>query len=231
MFAHQSPQGRRNHLHLLLVNTAKVHPLGWADPEAPEDAGKRHYGWAECEIFGHEVNICCEHWPGGEGRAVFDAAANRLSNRGGPRRKSLVLGDFNADSGWEREIHIVEDLDWYDQCRAQGNLDKLEQKGRFNEAKGRWEIDTRQIDKLRTHFGYRDMGEEADDPTPTTRPSIGSGLRIDRIFRSLGFPADVVDYHVAQPPRQISDHAYVFGTYRVAVSVAENSDRTDTRPA
>jgi len=219
LFSRLPAPGRRNHLHLLLVNTAKVHPTGWADPDAP-DSGTRHYGFAECEIFGHKVNVCCEHWSGGEGRAEFDRACSRVSNMGG-RRKTLLLGDFNADSGWKKELH--HGLDWYAQCEAQDNLDKLEQKGRLNPATGRWEIDTRQIDKLRTIFGYRDMGEESDDPTPTTRPTIGRGLRIDRIWRSRDFPARPVEYAVRQPPRELSDHAYVFGTYRMNLALA----RTD----
>ena len=104
----------------------------------------------------------------------------------------------------------------------QDNLDKLTQKGWFNAATNRWEIDTRQLDLLRTTFRYADMGEEAGDPTVTTNPRISTSLRIDRIFRSIGFPAEVVNYQVRQPPREISDHAYVFGAYRVpALSTSE----------
>ena len=237
LFATQTVAGRRNHLHLLLVNTAVVKPLGWADPAAPLDPGCRHYGWAECLIHGHTVRICCEHWSGGEGREVFERCANRVSTMGGAERKSLLLGDFNADSGWEGELHSVRQLNWYRQCVDQHNVPKLLQKGWFNpdgvdpetnepgwevpwEKSGRrgwWEIDTRQLDRLRTVFGYTDMGEEWGDPTPTTNPAIGSGLRIDRIFRSRGFPGEVVSYRVAQPPRKLSDHAYVYGRYRMPV--------------
>jgi endonuclease/exonuclease/phosphatase family metal-dependent hydrolase len=211
LFASRKPPGRRNHLHLLLVNTATVHPLQWHDPHA-DDAAYRDDGFAVCEIFGHEVNLCCEHWSGGEGRAVFDQAANRVAQKGGPTRKTLLLGDFNADSGWDKEFH--HGIDWQAVCEAQGHEDKLEQKGWFNPGTGRWEIDTRQLDKLRTIYGFRDMGEEAGDPTVTTHRRTGSGLRIDRIFRSAGFPADLIDYNVRQPPQAISDHAYVFGAYR-----------------
>ncbi|TCO43752.1 endonuclease/exonuclease/phosphatase family protein [Actinocrispum wychmicini] len=236
LFAAHGVPGRKNSLHLLLVNTAKVHPLGWADPAAPLDPGRRHYGWAQAEIFGHEINLCCEHWSGGEGREVFEQAANRISNQGGPHRKTIILGDFNADSGWDREQHLVDQLNWYQQCRDQGNLNKLQQKGWFDpdgidpttgqagweypwDKSGRsgwWKIDTRQMDKLRSIFGYVDMGEEFGDPTPTTKPTIGSGLRIDRIMRSTGLPAEAIAYGVAQPPRRLSDHAYVFGTYRLS---------------
>lgn len=211
MFSTRPAPGRRNHLYLLLVNTAKVRPVGWYDPDAA-DSALRHYGFAECEIFGHTVDICCEHWSGGEGREVFERASNRVSNKGG-RRKTLLLGDFNADSSWEGELH--HGMDWYEQCRTQGNLDKLKQKGWLNPATGRWEIDTRQIDDLRTIYDYVDMGEEYGDPTPTTKPTIGRGLRIDRIFRSRGFPGEPIEYAVRQPSPRLSDHAYVFGAYRV----------------
>ncbi|MGH3906012.1 MAG: hypothetical protein ACRDTE_17800 [Pseudonocardiaceae bacterium] len=59
------------------------------------------------------------------------------------------------------------------------------------------------------------MGEEAGDPTPTTHPETGAALRIDRIFRSTGLPAEVTGYQVRQPARDLSDHAYVFGAYRL----------------
>lgn len=244
LFASQAVPGRKNSLHLLLVNTARVRPKAWADPAAPLDPGRRHYGWARCEIVGHEVDLCCEHWSGGEGREVFDQAANRVANKGGLKRKTLLLGDFNADSGWDRELHRTNRLNWYHQCRNQDNLDKLLQKGWFDPEgtdpvtgepgweypwdrsgrRGWWTIDTRQLDKLRTIFGYIDMGEEANNPTPTTNPRIGSGLRIDRIFRSRGFPATAIDYAVAQPPRVLSDHAYVFGTYRLCHASADTVD-------
>ena len=212
LFASKPLPGRRNHLHLLLVNTARVHPLAWHDPAA-EDAAYRDSGFAVCEIAGHQVHLCCEHWSGGEGREAFQRAAQRVSTLGGDRRKTLLLGDFNADSGWDKERH--HGLDWYSVCESQGHLHKLEQKGWFNPATNRWEIDTRQLDKLRTLYGFRDMGEEAGDPTPTTHPETGSGLRIDRIFRSTGLPAEVTGYQVRQPARDLSDHAYVFGAYRL----------------
>lgn len=208
LFTMRSPTGMRNHLHLLLVNTAKVRPLEWYDPQAP-DAGKRYYGFAVCDIFGHEVKICCEHWSGGEGRQEFDKAACRVSNQGGKDKKALLLGDFNADSSWEREHH--HSLDWYTHCEQRAELDKLLEKGWLNPATGKWEIDTRQLDRLRGIYGFHDMGEEASNPTPTA----GSGLRIDRILRSSGFDATVTDYQVRTPPREVSDHAYVFGTYRL----------------
>lgn len=212
LFASRMLAGRRNHLHLLLVNIARVQPLAWHDPAA-EDAAYRDSGVAVCEIAGHRVHLCCEHWSGGEGREAFNQAAQRVSTLGGLRRKTLLLGDFNADSGWGKERH--HGRDWYAHCAARGELHKLEQKGWLNPVTGRWEIDTRQLDKLRLLFGYRDMGEEADDPTPTTHPDTGSALRIDRIFRSAGLPADVTAYQVRQPPRELSDHAYVLGTYRL----------------
>lgn len=236
LFSSRTLPGRGNHLHLLLVNTAKVHPLGWSEPEAP-GVGRRHAGFAQCEIFGHEVMLCCEHWAGGDGREEFDRAANRVAQKGN-LRKTLLLGDFNSDSGWPGERHITEQLNWYEQCRAQGNLDKLLQKGWFNPAavhpatgepgwfypalrsgdRGWWQVDTRQLDLLRRFFGFLDMGEEAGDPTVTTNPRTGSGSRIDRVLRSAGFPARVLEYAVRQPPREISDHGYVFGTYLVEES-------------
>lgn len=150
---------------------------------------------------------------GGEGRAEFDRAAARVSTHGGLENKSLLLGDFNSDSSWDREHHHR--IDWYEQCERTGTLHKLEQKGWFNPATGRWELDTRALDKLRTIYGYADMGEEFGNPTPTTHPDTGSGLRIDRIFCSTGLPAEVIDYQVRQPPPELSDHAYVFGAYRI----------------
>lgn len=210
LLASRNLPGRRNHLHALLVNTAKVFPLAWWDPQGP-DAAYRTDGFATCAIFGHEVDLCCEHWNGGLGRAEFDRAVNRLSTHGGPHRQTLILGDFNADSGWEKEQH--HGLDWYELCRQRGELHKLEQKGWWNPETEQWEIDTRQLDKLHL-FGFRDMGQEAGDPTPTTDPSTGSTLRIDRIYRSSGLPVDVLDYQVRQPPRELSDHALVYGTYR-----------------
>lgn len=204
--------GRRNHLHLLLVNTATVWPLAWWDPRGPLPA-ERDSGFVVCEIGGREVWICCEHWDGSKGREEFNRAANRLATHGGSNHRTLLLGDFNADSGWERERH--HGTNWYTHCETAGTLHKLEQKGWHNPATGRWEIDTRQLDKLRGHLGYRDMGEEANDPTPTTHAGAGSGLRIDRIFRSTGLAAEVLDYQVRQPPRALSDHAYVFGAYQL----------------
>lgn len=215
MFASKRLPGRRNHLHLLLVNTARVRPLAWHDPHAT-DAAYRTNGFAVCDVFEHEVYVCCERWSGGEGRTEFDKAANRVSTLGGQSHKTLLMGDFNTDSGWEKELH--HGIDWYAQYEAQGNLHKLEQKGWFNPLTQRWEIDTRQIGKPRMLYGFKDMGEEAGYPTVTTHPDTGAGLRIDRIFRSHGFPAVVIDYHVRQPPREILHHAYVYGTYLVTRS-------------
>lgn len=219
-FASRLLPGRRNHLHLLLINTGRLRPLEWYDPHGPDPA-RRTDGYVVCEVDGHEVWFCCEHWDGGSGRGEFDRAAQRVSGRGG-RRQTVLLGDFNADSGWPGELH--HDMDWYAQCEATGTLHKLDEKGWCNPATGRWEVDTRQLDKLRTIYGYRDMGEEAPtpDPTPTTRAEGGgSALRIDRIFRSAGLPAQVLGYHVRQPPRDLSDHAYVFGTYRIEHAAGE----------
>ncbi|MGH3911184.1 MAG: hypothetical protein ACRDRM_10185, partial [Pseudonocardiaceae bacterium] len=66
----------------------------------------------------------------------------------------------------------------------------------------------------------------------------GHRLRIDRVFRSTGLPAEVTGYHVRQPPRDLSDHAY--GTYQISshttstdtVSVIQKSGFTSgwTRP-
>lgn len=69
------------------------------------------------------------------------------------------------------------------------------------------------MDLLLNEYGYRDMGQEFGDPTPTTHPDEGSDLRIDRILTSVGFPGRPIDYQVRHPPRHLSDHAYVFGTY------------------
>lgn len=109
--------GRRNHLHLLLVNTARVHPLVWHDPAA-EDAAYRDSGFAVCEIAGHRIPLCCEHWSGGEGREAFDRD---------PRCASTASSDPPA----------------------------------------------------------------------------------------AGLPAEVIGDPVRRPPRELSDHAYVFGTLRV----------------
>lgn len=213
LFSSRPLPGRRNHLHLLLVNTAKVWPLAWHDPGRVEQG--RHYdGFAECEIFGHEVNLCCEHWSGGEGREAFERAAHRVSTWG--RRKTLLLGDFNADSGWEGELHHST-VNWYEQCRAQDNLHKLWQKGWRDPSTGRWGIDTRQMDMLRTEFGYRDLGEQFGDATPTTNPRVGRGLRIDRLLRSRHLPMEVLEYRVFQPPRSVSDHGYVHARTSVPV--------------
>lgn len=216
LFSSRPVAGRRNHLFLLLVNTAKVHPLQWHDP-GRVDPVTRYDGFALCEIFGHEVNVCCEHWDGGGGREGFERAAHRLSTWG--TAKTLVLGDFNADSGWSGERHHHQ-MDWYGQCAAQGNLHKLWQKGWLNPQTGQWEIDTRQIDMLRGMFGFVDLGEEFGDATPTTAPRVGSGLRIDRIMRSRRFELTVEHYEVRQPPRTISDHGYVFARCRVPVAGA-----------
>lgn len=213
LFSSRPVHGRRNHLFLLLVNTAVVRPLEWHDP-GRVDPVIRYDGFAVCDVFGHEVNICSEHWPGGSGREAFVQSAQRVSTWA--TKKTLLLGDFNADSGWEPELHH-QNVDWFEQCQAQGNLNKLWQKGWLNPATGRWEIDTRQIDMLRTIFEYRDMGEQFGDPTPTTNPKVGSGLRIDRIFHSAPLPLEVADYQVRQPPRRVSDHGYVFARCRVPI--------------
>lgn len=168
-------------------------------------------GFLKSEIFGHEVLSCCEHWQGGQGREAFNHAANRVSQHGGRDKKTLLLGDFNATSSWRRERRPH----WQRLCHARSETFKLEQKGYFHPILRRWVVDTRQIDKLRKEFGYRDMGEEANDPTPTTHPQEGSRLRIDRIFRSIGFPGRVTAYTVAQPSWSISDHAYVHGEYEI----------------
>lgn len=67
---------------------------------------------------------------GGEGRAAFERAAQRVSALDGDQCKTLLLGDFNADSRWDKELH--HGLDWYAQCAANGNLHKLEQKSWLN---------------------------------------------------------------------------------------------------
>ncbi len=41
------------------------------------------------------------------------------------------------------------------------------------------------------------------------------GLRIDRILHSAGFPGSPARYEVWQPPRELSDHAFVAGAYRL----------------
>lgn len=208
------PHVHRNHHYLLLVNTSKVHPLGWNEPD-----GKRMDGMAPAEIFGHEVQLLCEHWPGGLGRSAFDQAANRISNLGGPRRKTWHGGDYNATSSWEKEVHYTWGVDWQEVCEARGERDKLLQKGWLNPDTGRYEIDTRQIDDVRTIFGYHDAGEEWGDPTQTTCHSKdGLGLRITRIFVSHGWPGELTAYAVSQPPRVISDHAYVRAAYRIPVA-------------
>jgi endonuclease/exonuclease/phosphatase family metal-dependent hydrolase len=218
LHASRNLPNRRNHLHLLVVNTSKVQPMGFHDPMGVSPA-YRDAGFAPCHIAGHRVMVCCEHWSGGEGRAEFVKAVNRVAPHGGPKNKTLLLGDFNADSSWPQEHH--HDLDWQDFCETAGLMDRVEQKARLNPWSNRWEVDTRQLDRLRGPasgaWGYRDMGEEFGDPTPTT-PMAKGGLRVDRIFRSTGLPATVLDYGVAMPPEPLSDHAYVWGTYLVDVA-------------
>ncbi|WP_166677755.1 endonuclease/exonuclease/phosphatase family protein [Amycolatopsis arida] len=201
--------GHRNHP-VLLVNTAVVRPLEWHDPQAA-DVPLRRQGFLIADIHGVETALCCEHWQGGLGRTAFDQAANRLATWG--RTAALIVGDFNATSGWYRE-HLP--TDWFKVCARRGELHKIEQKAWHNPATGRWKIDTRQLDKLRTLYGFRDMGEQAGDPTVTTSPDAdGVGLRIDRIFRGAGLSAAVDAYRVVQPPPELSDHAYVHGAYRL----------------
>lgn len=220
VFASQGVPGRSNHHHLLLVNTNVVKPLEWYDPSY-RSTSDHQSGFLRAEIFGHEVWLCCEHWPGGQGREAFNAAANRISQHGGDTAKTLLLGDFNATSSWVREHRA----DWEEECRARGEMNKVEQKGWYNPEAGRWEIDTRQIDKLRQVFGYVDMGEELDDPAPTTHPQ-DSQLRIDRIFRSTGFPGRATQYTAVLPPYWLSDHAYVFGCYELPALAASRHPRS-----
>lgn len=201
----------RNHHYLLLVNTAKVHPLGWCEPGGRES---RKDGFARAEIFGHEVTLVCEHWRGGLGRHAFDQHACRVSTLGGRKRKSWIGGDFNASSSWPKEVHYTWGMDWQAVCEERDEMDKIEQKGWLNPQTGRYEVDTRQLDKLRQLYGWRDAGEEWGDPTPTdTHPQDGRGLRIDRVLVSEGWPGQLIDYAVSKPPGW--DHAYVRAAYRM----------------
>lgn len=208
-YAHRGVPGRRNHHHLLLLNNRVVKPLEWYDPGLP-GVSDHTAGFATASVFGHKMWICCEHWQGGQGRWAFEAAANRVSAHAQAGRKTLLLGDFNATSSWTEE-HLP---DWQKHCLQYGEEYKLEQKGRYDLATDRWVLDTDQIDKLRKVYGYRDMGEEKEDPTPTTHPKDGE-LRIDRIFCSPAFPGRAEHYTVFMPPPELSDHAYVYGGYSV----------------
>lgn len=135
LYASQGLPYQRNHHNLLLVNTAKVKPTRWHDPSGVMAASKRLSGFAEVEVFGHTLLVCCEHWRGGEGRDEFFRAAHRVSTHGGNANKTLLLGDFNTTSGWSEE-HLP--ADWYERCRQRGELGKLAQKdGKPRTAGGR----------------------------------------------------------------------------------------------
>jgi hypothetical protein len=216
LFSKQPGHGHRNHHYLILVNTATVHPLGWREPG---DRAHHIDGRVRAEIFGHDCVLWCKHWRGGQGRDEFDKQANEAAGYGGPNRKTWMAGDFNADSSWHAEEHHSWGVDWETVCEQRGEMDKVEQKGWLNPATGRYEIDTRQIDKLRDLFGFRDAGEEWGDATPTTaHPVDGRGLRIDRVFVSEGWPGQLVDYRVSHCSRRLSDHDYVQATYRMPVA-------------
>lgn len=210
----------RNHLYLQLVNLAKVRVIGWNDPFRPGPRSAVYHGCAQCVIFGHEVWTSCTHWEGGIGPAPSEAQVGwAVALSAGGQRAVILGGDKNRDSGWEGERHVIEQLDWEQRCADDGMLYKLLQKGRQDPVTGEWHVDTWAIDYLRKYGGYSDAGEEAGDPTPTTRARHGSGLRIDRILRSKAFPARVKNYMVRMPPKEISDHAYVVVTYEVVRAV------------
>ena len=128
-------------------------------------------------------------------------------------------GDYNSDSGWERERHVVEDVNWERRCENDRVLFKLLQKGRRDPVTGRWIVDTEAVDYLREKCDYLDAGEEIGHTDPTTRVEGGtSGLRIDRIFRSRWLPARVTKVSTFMPPEDLSDHGYVMANYDVEVA-------------
>ncbi|SDD68890.1 endonuclease/exonuclease/phosphatase family protein [Actinokineospora iranica] len=113
-------------------------------------------------------------------------------------------------------------------CRDRGQAHKLAQKGK-QLANGRWVHDTDAMDLLLEVYGYRDLGRLADDPTPTTNPESGSGLRIDRILCSRPLPLRLLDYSLTHPPAALSDHAYVRVRTALAATTPPDHDEHGRR--
>ena len=181
--------GHANHP-ALLVNTRVVNVKEWWQPHRPHTRRVR-WGWLLADVWGVDTWISCQHWQGGLGRHKLDEHAAILAEIG--RAPAIALGDFNATSSWDGEVN----LDWHTATAAAGETHKRLQKG--HQVNGRWQLDTRQLDFLRTDCGWRDLGEEAKDGTPTTD---GSGLRVDRIMLSGTFPGELVPgtYEVHKDP-------------------------------
>lgn len=173
--------GHANHP-ALLVNTRVVDVKQWWQPHRPHTRRVK-WGWLLANVWGVDTWISCQHWQGGLGRHKLDEHAAILAEIG--RHPAIALGDFNATSNWDGEV----ELDWHDATAAAGETHKRLQKGR--QVNGRWQLDTRQLDFLRTECGWRDFGEQAKDGTPTTN-EYGAGLRVDRIMVSASFPGELI---------------------------------------
>lgn len=191
----------------------------------PNKSASPYKGVVKATIQGIEVVFLPDHWPGGSGREEFDRSAQRW--KPWSDGNAIGGGDLNITSSWEKDFRFDDPggPSWYEVCERRGELRKLEQKGWQNPATGEWEIDTRALDKLRD-LGWRDAGEEAGDASITdAHPADGLGLRIDRILRSPGFHGGQVEgsYFCRQPPREISDHAYVGAEYVVHAPAERNS--------
>lgn len=206
--------GERRNPPGVLINGAKFDVTNYY---APDSSSSPYKGVVKTTIDGIPVVVIPDHWPGGAGRPEFDRSAQRW--KPWSTVNTVAGGDLNITSSWERDFRFA-DPDgptWYQACERRGELHKLKQKGRRNPVTGEWEIDTEALDELR-ELGWVDAGEEAGNPTITDRhPVDGLGLRIDRILRSPGFNGEQVpdSYFCAQPPRNVSDHAYVGASFIV----------------
>lgn len=170
--------GHANHPALFL-NSRVVEVKQWWQPHRPHTRRVK-WGWVLADVWGVWTWISCQHWQGGLGRHQLDEHAAILAEMG--RHPAIALGDFNATSGWDGEV----ELDWHEATAAAGETRKRLQKGHLVD--GRWQLDTRQLDFLRTDCGWRDLGEEAKDGTPTA----DGGLRVDRIMVSDRFPGELI---------------------------------------
>ncbi|MEY8040081.1 hypothetical protein AB8O55_11805 [Saccharopolyspora cebuensis] len=210
-----APVEGRGNPPLLLLNASKIRVRRWFPPHCR--SGLFRWGFVEAELPGVAGTtwISAVHWQGGQGRGVFEQHAAALAPYAAA--STLLAGDFNATSSWAGEVQV----DWPQQSIAHGEQYKLLQKCRWSELAQDWVLDTRQIDLLRTTFGFWDAGERAGDPTVTTHEQ-GSSLRIDRIMASTTFPySTLLDYRVFREEEDgdsapLSDHRYVYAELGLA---------------
>ncbi|APU16218.1 MULTISPECIES: endonuclease/exonuclease/phosphatase family protein [Actinoalloteichus] len=204
--------GRKNHS-MLLVSSDVVEPVQWHDPMVA-DTGYSVAGFLRARVLGVPMWLSSIHWPGGAGRAEFDRQAAILTERS--VKPTIIAGDFNATSSWEKDIRPA---DWGAAHLERGSWWKPLQKGRYDTTSGRWVVDTAQLDYLRHDLQFRDFGELADDPTPTTHEQNCS-MRIDRIMASYATPGALVpgSYQVHRPSdaEAVSDHDYVTAAWDLA---------------